>query len=244
MGTADLTGGGPGGFGRRILEDRQLIGRRVGLRQQGQVYGAPRRVHDDIDHTRLSHPGIIPPKATRRHDALPPRGVYVTMQGIRAVMRRVTDQAKRSRVAWTIICAALAGVLFVFGASYLIVGVSATSAPGAYTVLIRYVPGDLHTYGAVLLLLSLSLIHGLMPAVHRQHVYDRWLRGVLIVVAAFCFLLVWMFAWSWVLSGVKTWQSMAYWLGQSVIALGLVIGQHHQVGAATSTATDRRRASA
>lgn len=137
------------------------------------------------------------------------------MQGFRAVMRRVTDPAKRSRLLFGAVGWFIASVLTVFGVGFLFGGVGASSVPGAYAVFTRFVPGNLHTYGAVLTALGLALIHGLVPPVHGMPVYYRWLHRVLLIVGGFCFLLAWLFAWSWALSGVKTWQSITLWTAAS-----------------------------
>lgn len=163
------------------------------------------------------------------------------MQGLRAVIQHVTDQANRLRLGWEIICGAVAGVLFVFGVGYLVGGIGATSAPGAYVVLTRYVYGDLHTYGAVNLLIALAIIHGLLPAFHGEPIYQKWLRRVLLVTGGYCLTLTLMFGASWALSGTKTWQAMGYWTGEAVAAFGLIVMQR---AVFSRDESDGRRASA
>lgn len=169
------------------------------------------------------------------------------MQGFRAVMQRVADQAKRSRLGWQLICWGVAFVLGVFGVGYLIGGVSATAAPGAYIVLTRWVPGDLHTYGAVELTLAVALVHGLLPALHGEPIYDDWLRRVLLTVGGFCLTVTLMFGASWLISGTKTWQAMGWWTAEAVTAFALVVMQHLancNASDGASSNTDGRRASA
>lgn len=131
----------------------------------------------------------------------------------------VAEAVRRNRRLWGGICWIVAVVPLVFGAFYTVLGHRATAAPGAFSVMVRWLPGDLRTFGVVLLTVALLMIHGLLPPLHGRPMLYGWLHRLLRVVAGFSTNLVWIFAWSWVMSGTPAWQGMTLWGVEGALAL-------------------------
>lgn len=121
------------------------------------------------------------------------------------------DPSPRNRILWGVVCWFHTALLIGFGASFATFGLGATATPRSYEVFVRFVPGQMHTYGVVMLLFASLMLYGLLAPLYRRPMLDRWLRNALFVICGYDLLLGWLFGWSWVLSHSNTWLSVFTW---------------------------------
>lgn len=139
----------------------------------------------------------------------------------------VDMNTRHGRIMWLGVCWVLSGVLAGFGLVYAILGIRATPAPSVYAAVTQHLPGGIHTYGTVMVLLSLALVHGLAPAWHRRPIYSRWLHAVLYGVVSFAACAMANFAWSWAMTGKPSYGAIIYWL--SILAFAFLAAQNGPV---------------
>lgn len=89
-------------------------------------------------------------------------------------MTTLTEQLRRDRTLWTGVVLVIAGLLFGFGGAFAIGGIDAAPFPIVWEVIVRYVPGQMHTLGVVLLLLAFGLTFGLVPNASNGRQDDVW----------------------------------------------------------------------
>lgn len=120
---------------------------------------------------------------------------------------------------WSGVAFVVALVLIVFGGVFAIGGLSTAPLPQVYEVIVRYVPGGLHSYGVVMVLLGFSLLHGIVPRSHGEHERDLlWARRTLLAIIAFCSGIAAQFGASWALTHVQTWSAITYWMSITAFA--------------------------
>lgn len=134
------------------------------------------------------------------------------------IFRPIADGLRRSRALWGGLCWVLAAAMMVFGVTYGIYGIHATSNPAAFAAVTSLVPGGMRTYGVLMTALGYGLLHGMLPVLHRRRMYDRWLIAVLGTAAAFCACVAAAFVTSWLLTGALTWAGVAYWGSLGAVA--------------------------
>lgn len=123
---------------------------------------------------------------------------------------------EQATTLWSFVGTVLAAITGWTGAGYAVAGDHAARSP-SFHVLKHLVPGQMHTVGAILLLMAAAMAYVVLSPFNRLSV---WLLRVFVGVT---FMVGLSFAGSWFVTGRVVWGGPILWTGLGALAEGMVL---------------------